>query len=111
MYRERKSNFFLEDNSWVQLLHGIVAIPAIVHVQTHKSLRLEYSTLYVHVHVHCTLHTTYYTLTTNSLRWSHFSQQATYDQKLVNLRDRDNLRTKDNRPVPKVSFARRFDSS
>ena len=28
---------------------------------------------------------------------------------LINFRDRDNLRTKDNRPVPKVSFVRRFD--
>ena len=28
---------------------------------------------------------------------------------MMNLRDRDNLRTKDNRPVPKVSFVRRFD--
>ena len=27
----------------------------------------------------------------------------------VNLRDRDNLRRKDKRPVPKVSFVRRFD--
>ena len=27
----------------------------------------------------------------------------------LNLRDRDNLRTKDKRPVPKVSFVRRFD--
>ena len=28
----------------------------------------------------------------------------------LNLRDRDNLRTKDKRPVPKVSFVRSFDS-
>ena len=27
----------------------------------------------------------------------------------LNLQDRDNLRTKDKRPVPKVSFVRRFD--
>ena len=27
----------------------------------------------------------------------------------MNLRDRDNLRTKDKRPAPKVSFLRRFD--
>ena len=27
----------------------------------------------------------------------------------LNLRDRDNLRTKDRRPIPKVSFVRRFD--
>ena len=27
----------------------------------------------------------------------------------MNLQDRDNFRTKDNRPVPKVSFVRRFD--
>ena len=27
----------------------------------------------------------------------------------MNLRDRDNLRTKDKRPVPKVSFVRRLD--
>ena len=29
----------------------------------------------------------------------------------MNLRDRDNLRTKDKRPVPKVSFVRRLDCS
>ena len=27
----------------------------------------------------------------------------------MNLQDRDNLRTKDKRPVPKVSFVRRLD--
>ena len=32
-----------------------------------------------------------------------------YDQNLVNLRDRDNLQTMDNRPVPKVSFVWKFD--
>ena len=32
-----------------------------------------------------------------------------YNQNMVNLRDRDNLRRKDKRPVPKVSFVRRFD--
>ena len=34
-----------------------------------------------------------------------------YKQNMVNLRDRDNLRRKDKRPVPKVSFVRRFDCS
>ena len=34
-----------------------------------------------------------------------------YNQNMVNLRDRDNLRRKDKRPVPKVSFVRRFDCS
>ena len=47
--------FFLEDNCWVQL-HGVVAIPVIVHVETTMSLRLEYSTLHEHVRVHYTLH-------------------------------------------------------
>ena len=32
-----------------------------------------------------------------------------YTHNTVNLRDRDNLRRKDNTPVPKVSFVRRFD--
>ena len=103
--RRESSPFFLEVNGWVQL-YGIVAMP-VLYMCKHiiiMSLRLEYSTLHVHVRVHYKLHTTYYTLTTSSLRWSHFSQQATYGQYFVNFRDRGNLRTKDNSSVLKVSF-------
>ena len=32
-----------------------------------------------------------------------------YNQNMMNLQDRDNLRRKDKRPIPKVSFVRRFD--
>ena len=53
--RRESPPFFLEVNGWVQL-HSIVAIPVIVHVKTYMSLRLEYSTLHVHVRVHYTLY-------------------------------------------------------
>ena len=34
---------------------------------------------------------------------------ADIQSNVMNLRDRDNLRRKDKKPVPKVSFVRRFD--
>ena len=102
--------FFLEVNGWVQL-RGIVAIPVIVCVQTFMLLRLE--CFYTTCTCTCTLYITYNILYTNNKQSQvvSFLQQATHDQNLVNLRDRENLRTKDNinRPVPKVSFVQRLD--
>ena len=61
----------------------------------------------------CTLYTTNNILYTNNKQSQVVpfltAGHIIYDQNLVNLQDRDNLRTKDNRPVPKVSFVRRFD--
>ena len=45
-----------------------------------------------------------YLLSTHILLLKHHSRIIQ-----LNLRDRDNLRTRDKRPVPKVSFVRRFD--